>query len=142
MHNDQGQSQFQLREHLNRAQIGFLNNSTASTSETASTESSTNLDDSLDDLVDSNGEVEFDLLQDRHAIPSSTANLPTITRKLRAQFGWRHTHNEQLFVAPCGIIVARKTFYHSEAPSEVVVCVSTFYSLSIKNNIEVYLGDD
>jgi hypothetical protein len=134
MHNDQGQSRFQLRERLQRTRIACPNNSAAST------ELSINDDLDPDNLVDSNGEVEFDLLQDGHAIPSST-DTPSLStsRRLRARFGRKRTHNEQLFVAPCGIIVARKTFYHAEAPSEVVVRVST--SLS-RTKLKVYLGND
>ena len=120
MHNDQGQSRFQLRERLKRAQIACPNDS-ASISADSELDLETNLDDSLlDDPVDRNGEVEFDLTQDGHAIPTSVGTT-TASRKLRAHFGRKRTHNEQLFVAPCGIIIARETFYHSEAPSSVVV---------------------
>jgi CxC6 like cysteine cluster associated with KDZ transposases/CxC5 like cysteine cluster associated with KDZ transposases len=35
-------------------------------------------------------------------------------RKICALFGRRRTHNEQIFVRPCGIIVARATFFGSE----------------------------
>ncbi|KAH8078731.1 hypothetical protein BXZ70DRAFT_901892 [Cristinia sonorae] len=35
--------------------------------------------------------------------------------RLRAQFGRRRTHNEQVLVAPCGVIIARTTFYGAEA---------------------------
>ena len=81
------------------------------------------MDDRLDDPVDDNGEVEFDLTQDGHPIPTPV-NVPTTSPKLCTQFGWKCTHNEQLFIAPCSIIIARETFYHSEAPSSVIVCVS------------------
>jgi hypothetical protein len=33
------------------------------------------------------------------------------------------THNEQLLVAPCGVVMARKTFYKSESVSKVKVCL-------------------
>ncbi|KAI0321281.1 hypothetical protein OF83DRAFT_1168620 [Amylostereum chailletii] len=33
----------------------------------------------------------------------------------RARFGRRRTHNEQLVVAPCGVMLARATFFGSEA---------------------------
>ena len=119
MHNDQGQSRFQLRERLKRARIACPNNSAL-----LSADLDDGLDDSpADDPVNDNGEVEFDLTQDGHPIPTPV-NVQTTSRKLRAQFGRKCTHNEQLFVAPCGIIIARETFYHSEAPSNVIVCVS------------------
>ncbi|KZO97680.1 hypothetical protein CALVIDRAFT_479910 [Calocera viscosa TUFC12733] len=40
-------------------------------------------------------------------------------RTMKAKFGRSWTHNEQLIVRPCGIIVARATFYGAEAISSV-----------------------
>ncbi|KAI0054519.1 hypothetical protein BV25DRAFT_1922614 [Artomyces pyxidatus] len=37
----------------------------------------------------------------------------------RARFGRRRTHNEQLCVATCGVVLGRATFYGSEAPNGV-----------------------
>jgi len=51
--------------------------------------------------------------------PSGPQSRPP--RKLRAQFGRKRTHNEQIIVAPCGIILARETFYGAEAVATVVV---------------------
>ena len=51
-------------------------------------------------------------------------------KSIRARFGRRRTHNEQLCVASCGIILGRATFYGSEAPNGVRVsggCVDTIY---------------
>jgi len=42
-------------------------------------------------------------------------------RKLRAQFGRRRSHNEELCVASCGTIFGRARFYGSEAPNGVRV---------------------
>ncbi|THV00023.1 hypothetical protein K435DRAFT_606423, partial [Dendrothele bispora CBS 962.96] len=48
-------------------------------------------------------------------------------KNIRAQFGRKRTHNEQLIICPCGIIVARETFFHSEAFSLVAsFCKETF----------------
>lgn len=47
----------------------------------------------------------------------------TGNRSVRAQFGRRWTHNEQLCVASCGVILGRATFYGSEAPNGVRVRV-------------------
>ncbi|KAF4623949.1 hypothetical protein D9613_001395 [Agrocybe pediades] len=41
-------------------------------------------------------------------------------QKLRARFGRRRSHNEELCVASCGVIIGRETFYGSEAPTKVV----------------------
>ena len=42
-------------------------------------------------------------------------------KKVCAQFGRKRSHNEQIFVAPCGDIIARETFFGAEAVSSVVV---------------------
>ena len=42
-------------------------------------------------------------------------------QKVRARFGRRRTHNDELCVASCGVILGRTTFYGSEAPSAVRV---------------------
>jgi hypothetical protein len=46
---------------------------------------------------------------------------PSGNRKLMTQFGRRRTHNEQLCVCPCGVIIGRETFYGSEGVRNVVV---------------------
>lgn len=43
-------------------------------------------------------------------------------KALRARFGRKRTHNEELCVASCGVILGRATFYGSEAPNGVRVC--------------------
>lgn len=42
-------------------------------------------------------------------------------KKVTARFGWRWTHNEELCVTSCGVILGRATFYGSEAPNGVRV---------------------
>jgi hypothetical protein len=46
---------------------------------------------------------------------------PSGNRKIRALFGRRKTHNEQIIVRPCGVIVARATFFGSETVTQTVV---------------------
>jgi hypothetical protein len=43
------------------------------------------------------------------------------SERIRAQLGRRRTHNEQIIVAPCGIIIARETFYGAEGVGSVIV---------------------
>lgn len=45
-------------------------------------------------------------------------------RKLKAYFGRRRTHNEQIIMRPCGVILSRATFFGSEAISAVNVRTS------------------
>ena len=42
-------------------------------------------------------------------------------KRIQAKFGRQRSHNEQIIVAPCGVIIARTTFFGSEAPSKVKV---------------------
>ena len=109
MHNIQGQSRFQLKERLKRAQLAHPSDPLPLIDSTNSTTSQV-IDDSESELdpVDENGEVVFELSPDGHPIPIAAAasDLPPTHRKLRVQFGRKRTHNEQLFVVPCGVIVA------------------------------------
>lgn len=50
-------------------------------------------------------------------------------RLVRARFGRRRTHNEQLCVASCGVILGRATFFGSEAPNGVRVSVISAFQL-------------
>lgn len=43
-------------------------------------------------------------------------------KKLRVQFGHKYTHNEQIMVAPCGIILSQATFFGAEAVLTVIIC--------------------
>jgi hypothetical protein len=52
-----------------------------------------------------------------------TPEQPT-RRRLKAMFGRQRTHNEQLMVAPCGMIIARQTFFGAEGVASVKVCRS------------------
>ena len=48
---------------------------------------------------------------------------PEASKRLTGQFSRRWTHNEQLFVRCCGVIVSRATFFGSEAISAVKVLI-------------------
>ena len=67
-------------------------------------------------------EVEEMALTDGEGDQSSRPSKPnTGIHKIRALFGRRRTHNEQIMVRPCGIIVARQTFFGSETTPQTVV---------------------
>jgi hypothetical protein len=89
-------------------------------------------------VKDGNMEDIFEFNRTGQLIPtnSDSALTPTGKKTLRAQFGRKYTHNEQLFVAPCGMIMARETFYHAEAIYSVIVSPSSsefvFYFLKIQ----------
>ncbi|KAF6765823.1 hypothetical protein DFP72DRAFT_798441 [Ephemerocybe angulata] len=45
----------------------------------------------------------------------------------KAGFGRRRTHNEQILVAPCGIIIARETFFGAEGVGAVIELIKRVY---------------
>ena len=59
---------------------------------------------------------------------AETAQIPgNNSKKIRASTVWAYSpHTEQILVAPCGIIIARETFYFAEAIPSVVVSESLF----------------
>jgi hypothetical protein len=101
-HKQHGTAFFQLHRKLQRANVSNPINSEAAelTAEEAEEMELTNKEDSQ----------------------SPCPNKPdTGIRKIRALFGRRRTHNEQIMVRPCGMIVARQMFFGSETTPQTVV---------------------
>lgn len=104
-----GESRVLLQERLQRQRVSHPNDGLAE-------------DVDRSQLIDDE-EEEFEIDDDlsygategvsdlRGASPMPTGN----KRKLSAQFGRKRTHNEQILVAPCGMILARETFFGAEA---------------------------
>jgi hypothetical protein len=111
IHRERGQAQFQLKECLQRSQVAHPNDAVAEERD-------------LTDFIDEE-EEDFDVGTDG-AAHQEQSNQPPATnpkpKKIRAQFGRKRTHNEQIIVCPCGIILARETFYGTEGVASVVVC--------------------
>jgi hypothetical protein len=99
-HKQRGSAFFQLRGKLQRAHVAHPVDS-----------------DAAQPTAEEVEEMEFDGNADS-ACPSK---LEAGNRKIRALFGRRRTHNEQIMVRPCGIIVARQTFFGSETTPQTVV---------------------
>lgn len=128
-HVARGQARFQLQRLLNEARA-------------VSTDADTVAGD-IDIAED-----EYELNSEGRVIVTSDADLvqTTVTQKtcpdkpetgnkqIRAQFGRRRTHNEQVIVSPCGVIIARVTFYGAEAIGTVAVskAVHLLYSLNMR----------
>jgi hypothetical protein len=55
------------------------------------------------------------------SVPCEATKSDTGNHKFKALFGGSRTHNEQILVRPCGVIVSRATFYNAEAVSNVLV---------------------
>jgi hypothetical protein len=102
-----------LKERLRRAQVAHPNDSVAEEVE-------------MSTIVDDEAELDFNIDGEGRILPEDdtpAGSSKTPTKRLRAQFGRARTHTEQIIVAPCGMILARETFYGAEAVSSVVVCV-------------------
>lgn len=113
VHNKWGQAWFQLQECLKQARVAHLSNSIGETVNDAS------------ELADVESDEEFELANGK-VLPlqaSHTSSDPTGNRKnhLWAQFGQKWMQNEQVIVAPCGMIITLETFFGAEAVSSVVV---------------------
>lgn len=82
----------------------------------------------LEDLAElDTEEVEFEIKPSGEVVaeeksPEICPDKPDAgNRRIRAQFGRKRTHNEQVIVAPCGVIIARATFFGAEALKTVAV---------------------
>lgn len=95
VHQERGQARFQLKERLQCALVAHPNDAIA--------EEGTDLTDEIEDFE----------------IGSSEKSVKK--ERIRAQLGRRRTHNEQIIVAPCGMIIARETFYGAEGVGSVIV---------------------
>lgn len=63
-----------------------------------------------------------------HVECPTRAEMRTAPKKHTAVFGRRRTHNEQIIVRPCGMIVARETFFGSETTPQVLVRIFILHS--------------
>jgi hypothetical protein len=92
----------------------------------------------LDELADVDDKVEEFMVQDTGCIipdeldaegnvvsDNSKHTGAKPLKKVHAQFGRKRSPNKQIFVAPCGDIIARETFFRAEPVSSVVVSHAT-----------------
>ena len=117
-HQARGQAQFTLRARLQRARMAGAASSMPAAGDV----------ENLEDLEPP--ETVFALGADGQVVaeedsPEECPDKPDVgNQKLRAQFGRKRTHNEQIIVAPCGVIIARATFYGAEALHTAAVSAS------------------
>jgi hypothetical protein len=125
-----GTALFQLRARLKRSRVSHPTDSLADGDAASVLE------------VDGDGNEEFEVTEDGEdggvwpvdegdmdgpidASPGVKDHLSTeqtkLSKKVRSRFGRARTHNEEIIVAPCGMVLARRTMYHAEAISEVAV---------------------
>jgi hypothetical protein len=120
-----GQARFMLKERLLRQCVSHPEDAIAT-------------DVVLDELADVNDKVEEFMVQDTghvipdeldakgNVVPDSSKHTGTKPpKKVHTQFSRKQSHNEQIFVVPCGDIIARETFFRAEAMSSVVMSRAT-----------------
>lgn len=113
---EKGQSRFILKERLLHQRVSHPEDSSAKDIPVEELQDIEE-DEATEEVfaVDASGKVDANVLD--NSIHRGT----TKTKKVRSQFGRKRSHNEQIFVAPCGEIIARETFFGAEAVSSVVV---------------------
>jgi hypothetical protein len=99
-HKQRGSAFFQLRGKLQRAHVAHPVDS---------------------DAAQPTAEEVEEMGLDGDTDPACPSKPEAGNRKIRALFGRRRTHNEQIMIRPCGIIVARQTFFGSETTPQTVV---------------------
>ncbi|KAF8802114.1 hypothetical protein BYT27DRAFT_7226507 [Phlegmacium glaucopus] len=109
VHQERGQASFQLKERLQRALVAHPNNVIA--------EDGTDLADVEDEVED------FEISGSERSIRE---------QQIQAQLGRRCTHNEQIIVAPCGMIIAQETFYGAEGVGSVIEMIKHTFHEDIK----------
>jgi hypothetical protein len=139
VHVERGGAAFQLKERLKRAKVAHPKHGEALDLPIAHIiEQDDDFDETYevvgDRVIPSEGEAITQTTLARASLNATIGNssapqtdpLPASSakKKIRAQFGRSRTHNEQILVAPCGMIIARETFYHAESITAVVVRAS------------------
>lgn len=109
---------FQLKHRLARLKVSQPNDSYADLPDLVE------VDDNTEDRGQgSSAHNDEEVVIDANGICDGKSDKGNTT--VRARFGRKRTHNEELCVASCGVILGRATFYGSEAPNGVRV--SDFY---------------
>jgi hypothetical protein len=130
---ERGQSRFQLQERMKRSQVAHPNDGIAE--ERNLFEVVDEEDEELLEVDDEQGNVTAT----EGPASENTTQAPTVTampkKRVRARFGRKRTHNEQILVAPCGMILARETFYGAEAIGTCAVRSASADSVEVSINI-------
>lgn len=122
LHIMERESLHQHRQRIDKLKLSRVHDSLATAA---------NAEDAVDDANNSDSErdeaeVELDQYLLAERLEQSGA-VPAVKRggarrpKVKTRFTRRSTHNEQLVVRPCGVIIGRATMFHAEAFSAVKV---------------------
>lgn len=113
LHQEKGQSRFQLHDHLQRARVAYPTSHSTNTGALSQLTVADNDEEIF--AVDPSGRVTS------HDEPEAHQPTSTPHKKIRAKFTRSRTHNEQLAVAPCGMILGRDTMFGAEGVASVAV---------------------
>ena len=111
VHDIRGKARFQLQQRLQRARVAHPPDGAVPQETNATLLVSDEEEDIFD--IDQTGTI---LPQPKSADKEPTAG----AQHLKTQFG-RRTHNEQIIVAPCGVILGHATFFEAESIPSCVV---------------------
>ena len=106
-HRKRGNAAFQLKHKMQQAQVAHPTDS---------------MEDGTHHSIDEGMVQANDELGDHEAVELTLPDSSTLT-KLKAHLTYNRTANEQLMVAPCGMIIGRETFYGAEAHGTVWVTI-------------------
>ena len=123
LHHERGQSHFQLHVRLQCAHTTIHPTGSESNSQFLSQHTMFDNDDEQF-TVDPNGHVTTDSPE---KVPQDL--LVTKSRKVCAKFTWSRTHNKQLTVALCGMILRQDTMFGAEGIVSVAVSLPSFVSV-------------
>ena len=147
----QGKAMFQLKHRLERVKVSQTHDSLSRGDNNKHSSTSQALDDNdrVPDLVDVDEEEDEDDFGEGSGVQGDDDDAfvdkdgvcdgkpDTGNKSVRARFGRRRTHNEELCVGSCGVILGRATFYGSEAPNGVRVSVG-FPSEFARTDVQTY----
>lgn len=101
-----GQSRFQLQKQLQHARVAHPNDGIAEERSLEEVADEEGIDEEF--IVNLNGDVGHAATGVLPMVAANTTNFPQlqVKKRVKANFGRKRTHNEQVLVAPCGVILA------------------------------------
>jgi hypothetical protein len=144
VHTQRTRAAFQLRHRMERAQVAHPRSSQAVEANLSDLVAEEEVPEetyeilggqaypSQPDHVPTQRAAAFQSINDANHGPQQPAASSGNSRKLRAKFGRTRTHNEQILVAPCGVIIARETFFNAKAIPSIAASVFSFINLTLQ----------
>ncbi|KAF8229572.1 hypothetical protein L208DRAFT_1286352 [Tricholoma matsutake] len=116
LHRDWQQAHFQLKERLQCARVTHPSDAVAQ-------------DVNVADLIDADEEEDLEIAGHDKEGDSAAKNPP---KRICVQLSHKQTHNEQIIVAPCGMIIAHESFYGAEGIGSIIEMIKCTFHEDIK----------